>query len=111
MTREPRDPNRIPDDAGGGELAAYVGEDVGRMLALRVAALVAALCLVAGVATDADQGTRAAGIVAGSLALLTLLVSQLGGWRRTRQWLLMGAVLVACGGLFAVLLAQHRSAG
>ncbi|WP_228943134.1 hypothetical protein [Nocardioides sp. Leaf374] len=110
MARPPLDPDQIPDDASGRDLAGYVGEDVGRQLALRVAAFVALLCALGGATTDADDTVRAGGLVAGALGALALLVAGLGRWRRARQWLLVAVVLLVCGGLLAVMLGQHRAA-
>lgn len=109
MTRQPLDPNQIPDDASGKDLAGYVGEDIGRSLMTRLAAFVAAICAVAGVTADADEGVKAAALVAGLLGALTILVAALGGVRRSRQWTILLVVLVVCGGLLATAIAQHRA--
>lgn len=110
MASGPRDPQQIPEDASGADLAAYVGEDIGRQLVGRVAIFVALLCVLGGFTTDADQPVRTAGIAAGGVGAFALLVAALAGWRRSRQWLLILLVIAGCGALFATMLVQHRAA-
>lgn len=109
VTREHLDPHDIPDDAGASTTAAFIGEDVARQLVVRLTLFVALLGVLAGAATDADQGVRTAAVVVGLVGVLALLVSALGRWRRTRQWVLTLVVLVASGSLLAVMLVQQSS--
>ena len=106
MAREHTDPQQIPDDADGRDLAAYIGEDIGRVIMLRVAALAAVVTIVAGLMSEsATQTLRAACLGAGSVGVVLLLLAQLFRWRRTRQWVVILGVTVVCAGLLAAVFA------
>lgn len=102
-----RSPGHLADDATGRDLAAAVGEDVGRQLVGRLCLFVAALCVLGGLTTDADAALRgvAVGVGGGGFALVS--VAALAHWQRRKQWLVILPVLLASGGLLALLLAQH----
>ena len=90
MSRPPLDPQQIPDDASTGDLAAYVGEDVARVIVLRVAALTGVVTVITGLLSEsASDELKAACLAIGGLGLVVLLLAQLFGWRvpRTRSTL------------------------
>lgn len=110
MSSAPLDPDRIPDDADAGDFAAYVGEDVGRMIMLRVAALFALACLVAGAMSESASSTlRTACFAAGGAGVTLLILAQLFRWRRSRQWVAILGVLVACGCLLGAVFVGSRA--
>ncbi|CAB4695008.1 MAG: hypothetical protein F2667_03340 [Actinobacteria bacterium] len=110
MDRRATDPNQLPPDAEGRDLATYVGEDIGRQFMLRLSVFVALLCLLGGATTDAEPAVKAAGASAGGLGAFLLLIAGLSRWQRPRQWTLLLLVLGVCGALLAVMLVQHRAA-
>ena len=114
MPAEQRD-HDLPSDrppASGAEgttttgLLAHVGEDVARGLATYAALFVAALCLLAGLLSDADPAVRAAGTVVGAVGFLAVSVATLAGWRRSRLWGLVLVSLSSSAALFAVMVLQ-----
>lgn len=109
MTREPLDPHQIPDDADGGDLAAYVGEDIGRILMLRVAALTAIVCVVAGFMSEsASQAVKTACLVVGGVGIVAILLAQLFRWPRRRQWVTIAVVTIASAGLLIAVFLGSR---
>lgn len=109
MAREYRDPQQIPDDADGRDLAAYVGEDIGRVLMLRVAVGAAVITIVAGLMSEsATEALKTACLVAGGAGIALLLLAQLFSWRRTRQWLVILTVTLVCVGLLAAVFVGSR---
>ncbi len=109
MSKQPLDPHEIPDDAGAGDLAAYIGEDIGRILMLRVAALAGVLAIVAGAMSEsASSGLQTACIVAGGAGLGLLLIAQLFRWRRSRQWTAILLVTVVCAALLGAVFVGSR---
>lgn len=110
MTREPLDPHDIPDDAGASELVAYIGEDIGRIIMLRVAALAAVIAVVAGAMSEsASSSLKTACLSAGGAGLVLLLLAQLFRWRRSRQWLAILVVTLACVGLLVAVFLGSRA--
>lgn len=110
MAREHTDPQQIPDDADGRDLAAYVGEDIGRVIMLRVAALAAVVTLVAGFMSEsATEALATACLASGAAGVVLLLLAQLFRWRRTRQWVVILGVTVVCAGLLAAVFAASRA--
>ncbi|PUA79767.1 hypothetical protein [Nocardioides currus] len=110
MSTSPRDPHDIPDDAGVGELAAYVGEDVGRIIMLRVAALAAVLSLVAGAMSESASATlKTTCLSAGGAGIVLLLLAQLFRWRRSRQWVAILLVTLVCVGLLVAVFLGSRT--
>ena len=97
----------LPEDATARGLAAAVGEDLGRQLVGRLSLFAAALCVLAGVTTDADPALRgvAVGVGGGGFALVS--VAALAQWQRRQQWLVILPVLLAAGGMLALVLAGH----
>ncbi|WP_370247657.1 hypothetical protein [Nocardioides sp.] len=110
MPSTSRDPHDLPDDAAPGVLAAYVGEDVGRQLMVRLCLGVAALGLLAGAFSEASDAARTAVAVVSGLGIVLLATAGLARWSRPRQWLAIAAVLVTTTPLVALVLAQHRDA-
>lgn len=109
MAREYTDPQKIPDDADGRDLAAYVGEDIGRVLMLRVAVGVAIITVVAGLMSEsATDSLATACTAAGGAGVGLLLVAQLFGWRRSRQWLVIVSVTLVCCALLAAVFIGSR---
>ncbi|MEI2713988.1 MAG: hypothetical protein V9G04_12050 [Nocardioides sp.] len=107
--RHPLDPHEIPDDADGGDLGAYIGEDLGRIMMLRVAVTVAIIGLVAGAMSEsATPALKTACMVAGCAGVVLLLVAQLFRWPRRIQWFTIGGVMVACAGLLAAVFVGSR---
>ncbi|RYB94503.1 hypothetical protein EUA93_09200 [Nocardioides oleivorans] len=87
MAEEPLNPLEIPDDTTKAGLAGWMLESVARSYALRLAALVALLgATIAALSPDAPAGPRIAMVVVGVATAFALLASQLGSWRRSRQW-------------------------
>jgi hypothetical protein len=110
MARDHTDPQQLPDDADGADLAAYVGEDIGRVIMLRVAALAAVVTIVAGLMSEsATEGLRAACLTAGVAGVVLLLLAQLFRWRRTRQWAVVLGVTVVCAVLLAAVFTGSRA--
>ncbi|KRF02554.1 hypothetical protein ASG88_04040 [Nocardioides sp. Soil777] len=110
MAREHTDPQQLPGDADGRDLAAYVGEDVGRVVMLRVAALAAVVTLVAGFLSEsATEALTTACLAAGAAGIVLLLLAQLLRWRRTRQWVVILGVTVLCTGLLTGVVAGSRA--
>ena len=108
--RDHTDPQQIPDDADARDLAAYVGEDIGRVIMLRVAALTAVVAIIAGLMSEsASEALKGACIGAGTVGVVLLLGVQLFGVRRTRQWAVILLVTLACAGLLAAVFAGSRS--
>ena len=108
--REPLDPHEIPEDAGKGDLAAYVGEDIGRILMLRAAALFGVVSLVAGAMSESATSTlKTALFSAGGAGLVLLLLAQLFRWPRSRQWVAILAVIFVCGALLGAVFVGSRS--
>lgn len=103
------DPDAIPDDASGKELAGFVAEDVLRYLGARLAALVAVVAIVAGLMSEsASSALKGACVGAGAAGVLLVLCAGLFGWRRSRQWWVLVGVLVVCGGLLAAVFVGSR---
>lgn len=96
-----------PDTTG--RLLAWIGEDLARGLAVRVATLLCCVVLVAGLLSEsASDAVRVACFVVGPAGLLLLLAAGLGGWGRTARWrVLGGTVLVSSGLLLAVFLGSR----
>lgn len=110
MSKPPLDPHEIPDDAGSGELAAYIGEDIGRIIMLRVAALAGVVSLVAGAMSESATPTlKSACLAAGGGGLLLLLIAQLFRWRRSRQWIAILLVAAVCTGLLVAVFVGSRA--
>lgn len=110
MAGDYRDPHQIPDDADGRDLAAYVGEDIGRVLMLRVAAGVAVVAIVAGLLSEsASEALKTACLVAGGVGIVMLILVQLFRWRRSRQWVVIAAVTLGCAGLLAAVFVGSRA--
>ena len=108
VSRAPRDeplhPLEIPDDTGKAGLVGWMLESVARSIALRLAGIVALLAaIVAALSTDAPAGWRVAAILLGVGLTFALLVSQLGSWRRGRQWLLIVVTGLSAAALLAVV--------
>jgi hypothetical protein len=100
VAKEPLHPLDIPDDTTKAGLARWMLESAARGYALRLAALVALLgATIAALSADAPAGPRIATIVVGVAGAFVLLVSQLGSWRRSRQW-----ALIAVTGLVSLAL-------
>lgn len=110
MDHTARDPHDLPDDADVGDLAAYVGEDVGRQIVVRLTLGVIALALLAGAFSEAADAVRVAAIAVSSVGLLLVVVAGLARWSRGRQWCVLALVLATTTPLVVVMLAQHRSA-
>ena len=110
MSTQPRDPHDIPDDAGAGELAAYIGEDIGRIIMLRVAALAGVVSIVAGAMSESASSTlRTTCLAAGGAGLSLLLLAQLFRWRRSRQWIAILLVTLVCAGLLLAVFLGSRT--
>lgn len=98
----PLGPNEIPDDTTGRGLVGWVGESLARGLVLRLALFVALVgALLGGINEVAPSWARVASAVVGVGGAGSILVSQLAGWRRARQWALLLLVLVVAIFLFA----------
>ena len=110
MSRPPLDPQQIPDDASTGDLAAYVGEDVARLIVLRVAALTGVVTVITGLLSEsASDELKAACLAIGGLGLVVLLLAQLFGWRRSRQWIAILVVTLACAALLVTVFLGSRA--
>ena len=110
MSTEHRDPDQLPEGVSAKGAAAYVGEDVGRQIVGRTALFVAALCVLAGVTSGADQTVRTIGTIVGAAGILSIAVAAMARWRRSRQWLVVLVALATSLALLVVMLAQHRAA-
>jgi hypothetical protein len=100
MTREPLHPLDIPEDTTHTGLAGWITESLARSLMLRFAALLAIGGGTLGLVADlAPALTRASAAVCGATLALSLFVSQVNGWPRSRQWALILATTVLCGSL------------
>jgi hypothetical protein len=102
-----RGPDQLPDDATGRDLAAAVGEDVGRQLVGRLSLFVSALCVLAGLTTDADAAVGGTGVGVGAVAFALVALAALARWSLRRQWSLILGGLLASGALLALMLVQH----
>jgi len=109
MSRPPLDPNEIPEDSSAGVVAAYIGEDISRIIMLRVSAFAGAVAIVAGLFShSAPAGLKAACIASGSVGLAVLLAAQLFRIRRSRQWVVIFTVLLVCGSMLLAVLLNSR---
>ena len=104
------DPSEPTDRSAARDTAAYIGEDLGRKLTGRVAVVVALVCLAAGASTESDQALRTAGLVAGGIGVVAVLLVALSNPGRRTQWTAILTTLLVCGGLTVAMLLQHRAA-
>ncbi|WP_139983017.1 hypothetical protein [Nocardioides litoris] len=103
------DPDQIPDDADGRDLARYVGEDLGRHVAIRVAVVLSALCILAGATTDADPGLRSLAAASGAGGFVLVLGVVIARAVRRTQWTAIVVTTLVCGTLLAAVLVQQAS--
>ncbi len=97
-------PLEIPDDTSNAGVAGWMVESITRSYSLRLAGIVALLsAVVAAMSPGAPGGVRIATIVCGVALTFALLFSQLRSWSRGLQWLLIAAVILVCGALFATV--------
>lgn len=102
-----RSPGDIDDRTSAAGLVGWIGEDLARAAALRLAALVA-LVGALGAATS-GRATALPGIAAITVGLggvLALAVSQTRAWPRHRQWGLILGLLAVTGPLLVFHLAH-----
>lgn len=106
-------PSEPPGTVGGGvgSAAALIGEDILRMLMLRVALAVAAVVAVVGVAgEELPAALRVADVGAGIGAFLTAAVAGMQpASTRARQWTIILGMLLVCGGLLATSLVRWHA--
>lgn len=101
--------DQVPDDAGIGWLARHIGEDIARMVVLRIAATLSVVAIVAGAMSEsASPALKASCAVAGGAGVMVLLAAGLFGWRRRRQWTAIVLVGLVCVGLLAAVFIGSR---
>ncbi len=103
MTRVPAPSG--DDDGRVLDAVAEIGEDIGRGLVTKVASFAVIFCFGAGVFEGgAPPALRVTAVVAAGVGGLIMMVATLGGWRRSRQWVVIVLNLLVCTGLTALIL-------
>lgn len=88
---------------GVGSLLRWIGADLLREGAVRLAALSACVAVVAGWLAEAPAALRVVSAVAGGASVLVLLVAGLSPWPPRRQWAAIAATGLGCAALTALL--------